>query len=89
MERLDDVKQALLLGVPVRSGVAPCQVLVEMVEAVTEARGEPEGVEDRVEEAGVTKVGEASNAWAVCPNIAPTPTIHTASLSWSRACAGC
>ena len=80
MERLDDVQQALLLRVPLWPGVAPSQVLVEVVEAVAEARGEPEGVEDRVEEACVAKVGQAGNPRTVGPAITASPTIHT---SWA------
>ena len=77
MKCLDDIQQALLLRVPVRPGVAPRQVLVQVVQAVTEARCESEGVEDTVEEAGVAKVSKAGNARTVGPPITPTPTIHT------------
>ena len=54
MECLDHVQKTLLLRVPLlRLGVQTHQVLVKVVETVTEARGEPQRVEDRVEEAGV------------------------------------
>ena len=81
---LDDIQQAFLLRVPLRPGVAPSQVLMQVVQAVAESRCEPEGVEDTVEEAGVAKVSKAGNARTVCPPITPTPTIHTVWTSTSQ-----
>ena len=74
---LDDIQQTLLLSVPVRPRVTPRQVLMQVMQAVTEARCEPESVKDTVEEAGVAKVCKAGNARTICPSITPSPTIHT------------
>ena len=76
MECLDHVQKTLLLRVPLlRLGVQTHQVLVKVVETVTEARGEPQRVEDRVEEAGVAQVGETRHAHTP---LCPAPSVHGA-----------
>ena len=74
VERLDHVQQALLLRVPVRLGVR--QVMVQVVEAVTEARGKPQGVQHRVEEAGVAKVGKGRDSRAVGTPFVSVHPVH-------------
>ena len=79
VQGLDHVQQALLLGVPVRLAVS--QVVVQVVEAVAEARGEPQCVQHRVEEAGVAQVGEGRDPRAVgAPFISVNPVHHPAGL---------
>ena len=74
VEGLDHVQQALLLRVPVRLGVR--QVMVQVVEAVAEARGEPQSVQDRVEEAGVAKVSKRRDSRAVGTPLVPVHAVH-------------
>ena len=81
VEGLDHVQQALLLRVPVRLAVR--QVMVQVVEVVAEARGEPQGVQDRVEEAGVAKVGKRRDSRAVGTPLVPVHTVHRPLLGLS------
>ena len=71
MKGLDDVQQIflvrVLLGLEVRVG----EVLVEVMEAVTEPWSESECVENRVEEASVAEVCQACHAWTVGPGLRP------------------
>ena len=71
MKGLDDVQQIflvrVLLGLEVRAG----EVLMEVMEAVTEPWSESECVENRVEEASVAEVCQACHPGTVSPGLCP------------------
>ena len=52
-------------------------------EAVAEARGEPQGVQDGVEEAGVAEVGKGRDSRAVGTPLVPVHTVHRPLLGLS------
>jgi len=62
---VNDLEQVLLVVVRLLATVLQprlgLQVLVQVVQAVTESGGEAQRVEDRVEEAGVAQVGEGGD----------------------------
>ena len=71
MKGLDDVQQILLVRVLLGLEVGAGEILVEVMEAVAEPGGEPECVENRVEEASVAEVCQACHAWTVGPGLCP------------------
>ena len=52
------------------------RVMVQVVAAMAEARGEPQSVQDRVEEAGVAKVSKRRDSRAVGTPLVPVHAIH-------------
>ena len=52
---------------------------MQVMETVTEARGEPERVQHRVEEAGVAQVCQGGDAGAVTPTVRAVHPVHPAS----------
>ena len=76
MKGLDDVQQIFLVRVLLGLEVRADEVLMEVMEAVTEPWSESECVENRVEEASVAEVCQAGHARAVGPALSPCHTVH-------------
>ena len=76
MKGLDDVQETLLLRVSLCFCFLARQILMEVMETMTEAWGEPQGVENGIEEAGVSEVGKACHARAAGPRVGSAPAVH-------------
>ena len=76
MKCLDNVQEIFLVRVLLHLDVGVGEVLVQVMEIVTEARSEAESVENRVEEASVAEVCQTGHSWTVGPPLASCHSVH-------------